>query len=77
MFMERIERERIKALIELSSTVEEADEVIFERVGLKTIEEKLAFLSGMFDSIETLDSTCSKELLYKLWLENIIYEKWT
>lgn len=42
-------REKIKLLIELSPTVEDADHVI-EEAGFKTIREKFAYLQGMFDS---------------------------
>ncbi len=42
-------REKIKLLIELSPTVEEADRVI-EEAGFKTVREKFAYLQGMFDS---------------------------
>ena len=41
-------REKIKMLIELSQTVEEADEVIVS-IGLIQVREKIAFLRGMFD----------------------------
>lgn len=42
-------REKIKLLIELSPTVEEADKIIEENYGFTTIAEKMAFLKGMFD----------------------------
>lgn len=42
-------REKIKLLIELSPTVEEADKTIEENYGFTTIAEKMAFLRGMFD----------------------------
>lgn len=42
-------REKIKLLIELSPTVEEADKIINENYNFKTIGEKIAFLKGMFD----------------------------
>ena len=41
-------REKIKMLIELSQTVEEAYEVIVS-IGLVHVREKIAFLRGMFD----------------------------
>lgn len=41
-------RERVKALIELSSSVEQADEIIVSE-GLVSVKEKIAFLKGMFD----------------------------
>ncbi len=48
--MKTMSREKAKVLIELSSTVEEADEAIEEYLGDdKTLKEKMAFLHGMFD----------------------------
>ena len=41
-------REKIKMLIELSQSVEEADEVIVS-IGFTHVREKIAFLKGMFD----------------------------
>ena len=46
--MQNINRARIKLLVELSQTVEEADAVIVE-AGNNNIYEKWAFLRGMFD----------------------------
>ena len=43
-----MDRERIKLLIELSSSVDEADSVVIE-AGFKAIREKLAFVKEMFD----------------------------
>lgn len=43
-----MERERVKALIELSNSVEQADEII-AREGCISVKEKIAFLKGMFD----------------------------
>lgn len=70
-------REAIKALIELSTTVEEANEVIEETAGLKTLKEKVAFLEGMFD-VEIIDRkrSDSLELVYNLYLNAIISKKW-
>lgn len=47
--MNATRRERVKILIALSRTVEEADEVINNIYGFKTAGEKIAFLKGMFD----------------------------
>lgn len=49
--MEAKSREAIKTLIELSPNVDEADKVINENYGFKSIGEKIAFLKGMFDVI--------------------------
>ena len=42
-------REVIKTLIELSPNAEEADKIINENYNFKSINEKIAFLKGMFD----------------------------
>lgn len=42
-------RARVKALIELSSSVQEADEIITKYEGIVSVKEKIAFLRGMFD----------------------------
>lgn len=67
-------RERIKALIELSSTIEDADKVLSDNVGLNTLNEKLTFLKGMFNEVEIVakNDTVTDELLYVLWLHAII-----
>ena len=45
----KMRRDVIKKLIESSPNVDEADKVISETYGFKSIREKLAFLKGMFD----------------------------
>lgn len=42
-------RRHIKILLEISKTVEEADEVISKNYDFKSVREKVAFLKGMFD----------------------------
>jgi hypothetical protein len=42
-------REEVRYLIKLSSSWEEADEAIGKYMGYKTIEQKYAFLQGLFD----------------------------
>lgn len=42
-------REVVKLLIELSPNVQEADKVINENYNFRSIQEKVAFLKGMFD----------------------------
>lgn len=44
-----INRDVVMTLIELAPNVNEADNVISKNYGFKTIEEKVAFLKGMFD----------------------------
>lgn len=44
-----MERERVQALIILSSSTEEADLEIVRFLGNVSVKEKIAFLRGMFD----------------------------
>lgn len=44
-----MERERVKALIELSETFEEADAIIQRYLSSDESRIKIAFLKGMFD----------------------------
>ena len=44
-----MERERVRALIILSSNTKEADSEIVKFLGNVSIKEKIAFLRGMFD----------------------------
>lgn len=69
--------EAIKALIELSSTVEAADEVINEHFRFKSVKEKIAFLKGMFE-VEVIDAKKddSDELIYNCMLNAIINAKY-
>ena len=69
-------RERIKALIELSASYEEANEVIEKYVGLKTYAEKIAFIKGMFDC-EIFSRTYDDiEVDYITLLTSVIENKW-
>ena len=42
-------RKKAKVLLETATTVEEADEIINENFAFESIQEKIAFLKGMFD----------------------------
>lgn len=77
-----MKREQIKALIQLSETVEDADEVI-QKEGFETVREKMAFLRGMFDfkligrsDIDGVDVNASLTMDYFAILSAIINEKW-
>ena len=48
----RLNRNTIKNLIRISATPEDADKIIVHHYGFKTIEEKIAFLQGMFGILE-------------------------
>lgn len=77
-----MKRERIKALIELSSNIEEADEIVRSEAG-ESVKEKIAFLKGMFDfslvgrhSEECLDEEENESMDYFSILNAIINMKW-
>lgn len=80
--MNKMNRAKVKLLVELSQTVEEADVVIVE-AGNTTIHEKWAYLRGMFDfSIvgrhDDDDVSLEKalEMDYYAALHTIINSKW-
>jgi len=77
-----MKRERVRALIELSNSVEQADEIITKE-GLVSVKEKMAFLKGMFDFTligryrENNISTEEREKMdYYSVLSAIISAKW-
>lgn len=81
--MKERNREVVKALIELSADTKEADKVIVENYGFKSIAEKIAFLKGMFDievfSVHNQEGTSkeeSDEITYSVMLDAIIIHKW-
>lgn len=77
--MKIISREVIKTLIETSPNVEEADKIINENYDFKSINEKIAFLKGMFsieliskDTIDGVAKEKSVEMDYWAMLQTII-----
>lgn len=77
-----MKRERVKALIELSNSVEQADEII-TREGFISVKEKIAFLKGMFDFTvigrhreDTLSEEERDKMDYYSILSAIINAKW-
>ena len=64
-------REKIKALIVLSPTIEEADKIIVENYGFENTREKIAFLKGMFD-IEIIEHEKLDKMTYYAMLNTII-----
>lgn len=71
-----MEKERIKALIELSSTPKEADAIIMEYNPLATLGEKIEYLHELFDCDILDKSNVPDELMYNLLLEAIINAKY-
>lgn len=77
------QRQKVKLLIELSANVEEADATIKEYYGFESIEEKTAFLKGMFDvqiiSAHDAEGTSKEEsagMSYWAMLQTIINQKY-
>lgn len=77
-----MDRERIKLLIEFSSSVEEADQIITE-AGFSSVKEKIAFLMGMFDfaligrnDCDNVSAELAEEMDYYAILSAIINNKW-
>lgn len=77
--METKSREAIKSLIERSHDVDEADKVINENYGFKSVGEKMAFLKGMFgvvivsvDDEDGVSKEESDEITYMAMLNTII-----
>lgn len=66
-------KEAVKDLVMLSRTVDEADAQIEIHLGLKSIEEKVAFLQEMFDNIDIITNEgASNEMIYYIILYTIV-----
>ncbi len=72
-----LSQKEVKVLIELCTDLEEADKVINDYYGFKTIEEKVAFLKGMFDvRLIGHEHDEPDENTYRMMLYAIIKAKW-
>jgi len=71
-----MKRQKIKALIGLSGSFEEANEVIETYTENKSYAQKIAYLQGMFDCEIVGRSVESEEADYKALLTSIIEAKW-
>lgn len=71
-----MDRERIKALIELSSSYNDANEIIEKYVGLKTYAEKIDYVRGMFDCEIFSKTDDNEEVDYIALLTSVIESKW-
>ena len=67
-------REVVKGLIELSQSVEEADKVLSQE--FSTINEKYAYIQGMFDFSIIGAHKKDIEIDYQAALSAIINQKW-
>ena len=72
-----MEREKIKTLIELSTSFEKADAVLSEYTNYRTDEERIAYLQGMFDcKIIGRSGGNDTHTDYIALLTAIVNEKW-
>lgn len=70
-----MDRERIKTLIELSSSYDDANEIIEKYVGLKTYAEKIAYIRGMFDCEIFSRTDDNEEVDYIALLTSVVESK--
>ncbi len=70
------EREQVKSMIESSICFEDADIIIDSFTPCHTVEEKLAYLYGMFDVGVISHQGENKGIDYELILTAIIDKKW-
>lgn len=71
-----VKREQIKTLIELATSFEDVEIILNKYTDLKTTQEKIAYLQGMFD-VEILGGlTTNVEDDYKVIVHAVINEKW-
>ena len=71
-----MKREQIKALIELSSSFEEANEVLEQYTANSEYKQKIAYLQGMFDCEIVGRHIDNEEADYKALLTSIVDKKW-
>lgn len=71
-----MEREKIKVLIELATSFEQADEAIKKYTDFSTDEERIAFLRGMFDCKIIGRSRSDAHTDYVALLTAIVNQKW-
>lgn len=72
-----MKRKQIKALIELSSSFEEANDIIEKYTDLRSYGQKIAYLQGMFDCEIVGHDTKDVEVDYVAILTSIVEHKWT
>ena len=72
-----VDRKDVKTLLEISTDVKKADEIISKYYGFETMREKIAFLKGMFDVAGIgPESEKPDEDTYWAILSSIINAKW-
>ena len=71
-----MKREQIKALIELSTTYEEANEIIDTFTSCKDFAQKIAYIQGMFNCEIVGRHIEDEEADYMALLTSIVDKKW-
>lgn len=71
-----MKRKKIKALIELSNSYEEANQIIEKHTPYKEYGNKIAYLQGMFDCEIIRSHIESEEADYIALLTSIVEKKW-
>ena len=69
-------KDKVKALIELSTTFEQADGILKKYAELETDRERIAYLRGMFDCKIVGRSVSDEHTDYVALLTAIINQKW-
>lgn len=71
-----MEKSVIKSLLELSTSFDEADEILTQQVGLKDDSVKIGYLMGMFDCRIIGRNEENEHADYVALLTTIINQKW-
>lgn len=71
-----MKQEQIKALIELSNSYNEANEIIEKYTNFKTYSEKIDYITKMFDCEIFSKNTNDDEADYVALLTSVVDKKW-
>ena len=71
-----MERDKIKTLIELATSFEQADEIIKKHTDFSSDEERIAYLKGMFDCKILGRNVRDAHTDYVALLTAIVNQKW-
>lgn len=74
--MNKVIREAVKTLIECSTEAKQADDIIVQYYGFKTVQEKSAFLKDMFDVDVERHEHETTQTDYECMLNAVVNRKW-
>ncbi len=74
--MNKVIREAVKTLIECSTEAKQADDIIVQYYGFKTVQEKIAFLKGIFDVEVVGHEHETTQTDYECMLNAVVNRKW-